>query len=101
MEREGPLDADAERVLADGERLAGARALALEHDSLEHLDPLAAALDHAEVHTHRVARLELRDFAQLPALDVLDRGAHGKEARRRGNGSRNPAVRSVTAAARW
>ena len=32
---------------------------------LEHLDPLAGALDHAEVDAHGVARLELRDLAQL------------------------------------
>jgi hypothetical protein len=31
------------------------------------------------MHAHGVARLELRDFAQLTALDVLDDGAHGKE----------------------
>src|SRR5205085_3468517 len=40
MERKGALDADAERVLADGERLAGSGDLALEHDPLEQLAPM-------------------------------------------------------------
>ena len=84
MQRERALDADAERVLADGERLAGAGALALDHDPLEHLDPLARALDHAEVDAHRVARLEPRHFAQLTALDVLDDRAHVERGRRPG-----------------
>jgi hypothetical protein len=73
-----PWSADAEGVLADGEGLTRARALPLDHDAFEHLDPLAAALDHAKVHAHRVTRLEPRDFAQLTALDVLDDGAHGE-----------------------
>src|SRR5439155_23793544 len=51
-------------------------ALTLDHDALEYLDPLPVALDHAEVHAHRVARLEARHVAQLTALDVLDRRAH-------------------------
>ena len=79
MQRERPLDADAERVLADGERLAGTGALPLEDDAFEDLNPLARAFDDAEVHPHRVARLEARDLTQLAALDVLDDGAHGKE----------------------
>ena len=84
MQRERALDADAEGVLADGEGLARARALPLDHDPLEHLDPLAGAFDHAEVHAHRVARLEPRDFAQLTALDVLDDRAHVERGRRPG-----------------
>src|ERR1043165_7934548 len=88
MERERALHADAERVLADGERLAGARALTLDHDPLEDLDALPAALDHSEVHAHGVARLELRNLAQLAALDVLDDRAHGKKGlAAAGNGS--------------
>src|SRR3954463_991242 len=79
MQRERALDADAERVLADGERLTCPGTLPLDHDPLEDLNPLAGSLDHAEMHAHGVARLELRDFAQLTALDVLDDGAHGKE----------------------
>src|SRR4029079_402901 len=58
VQRERALDADPEGVLADGERLAHAGALALDHDPLEDLDPLAVALDHPEVHAHGVARLE-------------------------------------------
>src|SRR3954453_6630723 len=79
MQGERALDADAEGVLADGERLARPGALALDHDPLEDLDALAGALDDPEMHAHGVARLELRDFAQLTALDVLDDGAHGEE----------------------
>src|SRR3954452_9309929 len=60
MQRERALDADAERVLAHRERLADTGALALDHDPLEPLDPLAAAFDHVEVHAHRVTRLEAR-----------------------------------------
>src|SRR4029079_6930290 len=81
VQRERPLHADAEGLLADGERLARARALALDDDALEHLDALAAALDHLEVHAHGVARLELRHVAQLRLLDALDDGAHGRGSR--------------------
>src|SRR5262249_3510221 len=58
VERERALDADAEGVLPNRERLAGAGALALDHDPLEDLDPLAVALDHPEVHADGVPRLE-------------------------------------------
>jgi hypothetical protein len=54
------------------------RALALDHDPLEDLDPLPVALDDAEVHTHRVARLEAREVAQLTPLEFLDDRAHGE-----------------------
>ena len=84
MERERALDADAEGLLADGERLARTGALALDHDPLEYLDALALALDHLEVHTHGVARLEAGHLAQLRALDVLDDRAHVKRGRRPG-----------------
>src|SRR6266516_7664945 len=80
MERERPLDADAERLLAHGERLARAGSLPLEHDSLEDLYPPPRPLDHLEVHAHRVARLEARHLAQLGALEVLDDVAHGRRA---------------------
>src|SRR5581483_2718592 len=80
VQRERALDADAERVLADGERLPRARALPLDHDPLEHLDALPVALDDLEVHAHRVARLEAGHVAQLAALDVLNDRAHAKRA---------------------
>ena len=77
MQRERALDADAEGLLADGERLAGTGALALDHDPLEDLDPLALALDHPEMDANRVPGLELRDVvAQLGALECLDDLAH-------------------------
>src|SRR6185312_2385834 len=84
VQRERALHADAERVLAHRERLARSGALALQDDPLEHLDPRARALDDPEVHTHRVARLEPRDLAQLAALDVLDDRAHVERGRRPG-----------------
>jgi len=82
VERERPLDADAERLLPHGEGLAGAGSLPLEHDSLEDLDAPACALDHLEVDAHRVARLEARHVAQLSALEVLDDVAHRKTGQR-------------------
>jgi hypothetical protein len=83
MERERALDADTERLLADGERLADARALTLDHDPLEDLDAAALTLDHLEVHAHGVARLEPgAAFAQLSLLEELDGLGHEKTARR-------------------
>ena len=58
MEREGSLDADAERLLADGEGLAGAAALPLDDDPLEDLGPAALALDDLEVDLYAVTRRE-------------------------------------------
>ena len=78
MERERALDTDAERLLADGERLARTRSLALDDDALEDLDALAGALDHLEVDADRVTGLEDGDVAQLRLLDALDDCAHGK-----------------------
>ena len=70
MHGERPLDADAERLLAHGEGLAHARALALDDDALEDLDTAALALDHLEVHADGVARLELRQVgSQLSLLE--------------------------------
>src|SRR5262249_10885408 len=82
MQRERPLDADAEGVLAHGERLTGAGTLALDHDPLEDLDPLAVALDDLEVNAHGVPRLESRHLTQLGALELLDDRAHRKTPRR-------------------
>src|SRR5215218_3134121 len=70
VHREGPLDADAERDLADGEGLAQAAALAAQDEALEDLDPLPAPLDHADVHLDGVAGPEVGQIvAQLRALD--------------------------------
>ena len=77
VERKGPLDADSEGVLADGEGLAGAAALALDHYALEHLGPAAVALNHLEVDTHAVAGAELGALLENALLEALDRCAHG------------------------
>jgi hypothetical protein len=70
VEREGSLDADAERLLADGERLAHACALALDDDALEDLDATALAFDDLEVHAHGIAGFELRQVgSQLSLLE--------------------------------
>jgi hypothetical protein len=77
MEWERALDAHTKGLLADRERLAEARALPLDADPLEDLDPLSVALDHLEVHAQRVARLELGQVrAQLALLEALDRRVH-------------------------
>jgi hypothetical protein len=79
VHRERPLDADAERLLADGKGLTDPCALALDHDALEDLDAAPLALDHLEVDTNRVPRLELRNTAaQLSAFEFLDDLAHKK-----------------------
>jgi hypothetical protein len=69
---ERALHADAERLLADGERLARAVALALDDDALEDLGPAAGALDDLEVHADAIARLEAGDAAQLRAFELFD-----------------------------
>src|SRR4029079_479414 len=84
VERERPLDADAERLLPHREGLARAGSLPLEHDPLEDLHAAARALDDLEVHAHRVAGLEARHVAQLGALEVLDDVAHWKDGLTRG-----------------
>src|SRR5215218_1513059 len=72
VHREGPLDADAERDLADGEGLAQAAALAAQDEALEDLDPLPAPLDHADVHLDGVAGPEVGQIVtQLRALDRI------------------------------
>jgi hypothetical protein len=83
---ERALHADAERALADGERLADALALALDDDALEDLGTAACALDDLEVDPDAIARGEARDAAELLALEALDDGAHGKERPRRQTG---------------
>ena len=77
VQRERPLDSDAERLLTDGERLAGAGALPLEDDPLEYLGAAAAALDDLEVDAQAIARREGRKSLPLLAtLDAVDYGAH-------------------------
>ena len=76
VDREGPLHAHAERLLAHREGLAHAASLALDHDALEDLRPPARALDDLEVHAHAVTRLEGGDTAQLRALDAVDYAGH-------------------------
>ena len=86
MEREGSLDADAERLLAHREGLAGTCALALDHDSLEDLHAAPLALDHLEVDAHGVAGLEPGAIAaQLALFEVLNDPVHN-------NGPVGPAV---------
>src|SRR3954470_21601786 len=80
---ERALHADAERLLADGERLASAVALALDHDALEDLRAATRALDDLEVDADAIARLEPGNAAQLGALEAFDDSAHGKEKARR------------------
>src|SRR6185295_16787239 len=80
VQRERPLDADAEGLLAHRERLAGAVALALDDDAFEDLRAAARALDDLEVDADAVAGGELRHAAQLRALEVVDDGAHGEKA---------------------
>ena len=79
--REGALDTDPERLLADREGLARAVALALDHDALEDLHAAASALDHLEMHLHAIARREVGNAAQLRALDGFDDAAHAGEGR--------------------
>jgi hypothetical protein len=76
VHRERALHADAEGLLAHGERLARAMSLALDHDSLEDLHAAAGALDHLEVDAHAVAGREGGYAAQLRALDCFDDAAH-------------------------
>ena len=76
--RRRSLDADAEGLLADGERLAHAASLPLDHDALEDLGPGAGALDHLEVDANAVAGGEPRAALQLLLLEALDDRAHGR-----------------------
>ncbi len=76
MHRERALDADAERLLADREGLAGTVALALDDDTLEDLGAAPGALDDLEVDADAVAGLEVGDLAQLGALEAFDDTGH-------------------------
>ena len=61
MYRERPLDADAEGMLANGERLTRAFALPLEDYALKNLDTAAGPFNNLEVHLDSVSGFELRD----------------------------------------
>ena len=75
------LHADAKGLLAHGEGLADAMALALDDHALEHLGPAALALDDLEVDADAITRLELGHAAQLRALKGFDDAAHGSAQR--------------------
>ena len=73
VQRERPLDADAEGLLAHGEGLTRAGALATQDDALEDLGTFAGTLDHLEVDADAVAGVEGRQaLPQLGALDAVD-----------------------------
>src|SRR5690606_19390190 len=72
VHREDALDADPCRDLAHGERLAGTAALPRDAHTLERLKPLLVAFAHANVHTERIPRREVRHVrAKLLLLDFL------------------------------
>src|SRR3954465_6610347 len=77
VQRERALNADAEGLLADGEGLAHAVALALDDHALEDLGAPARPLDDLEVHADAIARLEVGHAAQLRTLEAVDDAAHG------------------------
>jgi len=85
---ERPLHADPERLLAHGEGLAGAGALALDHGPLEDLRAPPGALDDLEVDLDAIARLEARDATELSPLEAVDDRAHGKKGPRGRSGRR-------------
>src|SRR5438552_8134860 len=58
MEREDPLDADARRNLADGERLVDPAAAPGDTDALERLETLLLTFAHPHHDAHRVAGRE-------------------------------------------
>src|SRR5699024_12778567 len=74
---DGALHADAEGDLADGEGLADAGALALDHDATEDLHAGLAALDDLQVHVDGVTCAGLCDIvAQLCCIDLV-KNMHG------------------------
>jgi hypothetical protein len=76
VNRERALDADPERLLADGERLARAASLAADDDALEHLRAATVALDNLKVDADPVTRVEAGHPLELAPLDALDDRAH-------------------------
>src|SRR5262249_6330527 len=88
VEREGPLDAHAERLLPDGGGLARAGALPADDDALEDGSAAALSLDDREVDAHGVPRLERRQIVtQLTLLECLDDAIHQQEGARPGGQS--------------
>src|SRR4029078_9026146 len=77
VHRERALDADAERLLADRERLARTVALTLDDHALEDLRTTTRPFDDLEVDADAVAGPELGHAAQLRALEAADGRAHG------------------------
>jgi hypothetical protein len=72
VQRERPLNPDPERDLPNRERLADPSTRTTQHDALEDLDPLAIALDHADVNLDGVAGTEIGDIvAQEGLLDQI------------------------------
>jgi hypothetical protein len=55
------------------------KALALDHDALEHLCAPAGALDDLEVDADAITGLEGGDAPELRTLETVDDGAHGEE----------------------
>ena len=73
MHREGPLDADAVALLADGEGLADPAAGTTQHHTLEHLDALLVALDDLDVDVDGIAGSKDRDVvAQRRLIDEVE-----------------------------
>ena len=73
MQGEGALHTDAEAHLANGESLLDTTCVAGDHNTGEHLDTRAAALNDPHVHAYRVARTEIRDVGSQGCLvDGLD-----------------------------
>jgi hypothetical protein len=72
MDWEGSLHANAERLLADGERFARAAALAGDHNAFEDLRTTTFALDHLKMNFDPVAWGEVGHAAQLCAFKIID-----------------------------
>ena len=72
MKRENSLDPFAGNDAADSESCAASAALAGNHRSREHLNPLLVSFDDSNVNVDGVADVELGDFRpQLLLLEIL------------------------------
>src|SRR5688572_5627088 len=77
VERKDPLDADAVRDLADGDRRAQAALLPTDHDPFEDLDALFLALLDLRVDSDSVTDLDVRDvLLQIGRFDLVDHAVH-------------------------